>query len=423
MAAQNFNTSNSLKAQMEYNMSRSVEDLSSSIDNIRNTLEKGMYAGSPEMMSQLSSKLWSDASNAKNSLAQLPVAELHLENTYKFLSQVGNYSKSLAEKYSAGEQLTEEDRKNLSALSEYASSLSENMWKVERQITDGKLSFEKTGSGIKGAENGEEPQYITEGFNDFEEGFDNYPTLIYDGPFSDHIMEKQPEMLKGEKEISVEAALKKAIKASGEQQLSHSDTNDENGKMPSYVFSKDNVTVAVTKNGGYLSYMMNYRNVENRSITATQSVEAARRYLESLGIENMTDTYYEIRGNVCTINFAAKQDDTVLYTDLIKVSVAMDNGDITGFDARGYITNHTERSFSTPKLSKSQAADKISDSLTISDGRLCVIPSEGTNEVYCYEFSCRTEKGNEVLVYINADTGKEEQILLLKISENGTLTV
>ena len=31
--------------------------------------------------------------------------------------------------------------------------------------------------------------------------------------------------------------------------------------------------------------------------------------------------------------------------------------------------------------------------------------------------------GRQMLVYINADTGKEEQILLLEISENGTLTV
>lgn len=124
-------------------MTRNVEDLSAEIDNIKNTLYKGMYAGTPEMMTQLSSKLWSDASTAKASLAELPVSELHLENTYKFLSQVGNFSKSLAKRYSDGETLTEDDRKSLKTLGEYADRLADNMWKVEQRITNGELSLKK----------------------------------------------------------------------------------------------------------------------------------------------------------------------------------------------------------------------------------------------------------------------------------------
>ena len=423
MAAQGMHSTNVMKSQLEYNMTRSVEDLSASIDNIKNTLNKSMYAGTPQMMSQLSSKLWSDASNAKVSLAQLPVAELHLENTYKFLSQVGNYSKSLAERYSDGEALSEEDKNNLAALSEYATTLSENMWKVEQRINNGELSYEKAASGIQGTDNNNQPQYITEGFTDFEEGYDNYPTLIYDGPFSDHIMEKQPEMLKNAQEVTLDAAQKSAEKACGTTGLIHSDSTDEQGKMPSYVFTKDNITVAVTKAGGYVSYMMNYRAVENRAISASDAVLKAQDYLKKLGIENTVKTYYEINGNVCTVNFAGMQSDAVLYTDLIKVSVAMDNGEITGFDARGYLTNHTERTINTPSLTKSEAQSKLSAALRVNSSRLAIIPSSGTNELYCYEFSCQTNEGEQILVYINADTGKEEQILLLQISENGTLTV
>ena len=57
------------------------------------------------------------------------------------------------------------------------------------------------------------------------------------------------------------------------------------------------------------------------------------------------------------------------------------------------------------------------------DADLCVIPSGGMNEIFCYEVQCVGESGQNVLVYINAITGQEEQILLLKISQNGTLTV
>lgn len=422
-AVLNMNSSEQYRRSFEQNMTRNVEDLSAEIDNIKNTLYKGMYAGTPEMMTQLSSKLWSDASTAKSSLAQLPVSELHLENTYKFLSQVGNFSKSLAKRYSDGEALSKDDRKSLKTLSEYADRLAENMWNVEKRINSGELSFEKAVTEVQGAENNEEPSYITEGFTDFEEGYDNYPTLIYDGPFSDHILEKEPEMLKGTTEVTLSDALKKAEKACGTTGLTHSDSNDEQGKMPSYIFTKDSTTIAVTKYGGYLSYMLGDRKVSTRSLTALESVGKAKEYLTMLGINHITDTYYEISGNVCTVNFAGTENDIIMYTDLIKVSVAMDNGDILSFDGRGYITNHKKRNLSEPKITAEQARKKISTELIVTDTSIAVVPSAGTNELYCYEFHCTSPDGRQMLIYINADTGREEQILLLEISENGTLTV
>lgn len=422
-AVLNMNSSEQYRRSFEQNMTRNVEDLSAEIDNIKNTLYKGMYAGTPEMMTQLSSKLWSDASTAKSSLAQLPVSELHLENTYKFLSQVGNFSKSLAKRYSDGEALSKDDRKSLKTLSEYADRLAENMWKVEKRINSGKLSFEKAVTEVQGAENNEEPSYITEGFTDFEEGYDNYPTLIYDGPFSDHILEKEPEMLKGTTEVTLSDALKKAEKACGTTGLTHSDSNDEQGKMPSYIFTKDSTTIAITKYGGYLSYMLGDRKVSTRSLTALESVGKAKEYLTMLGINHITDTYYEISGNVCTVNFAGTENDIIMYTDLIKVSVAMDNGDILSFDGRGYIANHKKRNLSEPKITAEQARKKISTELTVTDTSIAVVPSAGTNELFCYEFHCTSPDGRQMLIYINADTGREEQILLLEISENGTLTV
>ena len=100
---------------IEYSYLRAVEDLSAAADNITATLEKGIYSGTPEMLSSLSSKLWRESTAAKAALSQLPTAELQLENTYKFLSQVGNYALSLSEKVRDGEKLTEDQYKKLSS--------------------------------------------------------------------------------------------------------------------------------------------------------------------------------------------------------------------------------------------------------------------------------------------------------------------
>ena len=415
IAVRENNRAETTQTQLQYGYMRAVEDLSLSLDNIKTTLSKGFYSNSPTMMTQLSAKLWSEASAAKAALAQLPVEELNLEQTYKFLSQVGNYSKSLSEKFSGGEELSGDEKENLKTLYGYAEDLSNKMWQMERRIENGELSF--TDINTSGAQS----VSVTEGFTDFEEGFSNYPTLIYDGPFSDHILEKEPLMVKGKQEVTKEQAAEKAKQASGADSLVISD--EEGGKMPSYVFENTNTVVSVTKQGGFFSYMLKYRSVGEPSLSATQATAVAKDYMKTLGIENMTETYYELNGGMCICNFAGTQNGVVLYTDLIKIGVALDDGEILSFDARGYITNHTTRDLDTPSITEEEAAAKLSKTLNIMETNLCVIPSDGMNERYCYEFLCTEPDGKQVLVYINADSGEEEQILLLQISGNGRLTV
>ncbi|MCM1335884.1 MAG: germination protein YpeB [Bacteroides sp.] len=405
---------------LEYSYLRAVEELSLNLDNIRNNLEKGMYTNSVSMLSNLSGKLTSDAATAKSALSQLPVQELNLEKTNRFLSQVGNYAKSLADRCAGGERLTEEDQSNLAALYQYSLDLSESMWTVEERIRSGEITFDRV-SGASGTFDAEQPATITDGFQDFETLDNSYPTLIYDGPFSDHIMEKEPLMLKEEKEIGEEEALRRAAALTGAENLRAS--GEESGKMPSYVFENDDVTVAVTKAGGYFSYMISSRPVGKQAITAGEARERAEDYLEKMGIRNAEDTYYEIQGGVCIVNFAAEQNDVTLYTDLIKVGVALDDGEILSFDLRGYLTNHTIRDLPQAKISEEHAVSLVSPNLEVLGASLCVIPSSGQNELFCYEVKCVGADGQNVLVYINAVTGREEQILLLKIGAGGTLTV
>jgi hypothetical protein len=53
---------------------------------------------------------------------------------------------------------------------------------------------------------------------------------------------------------------------------------------------------------------------------------------------------------------------------------------------------------------------------------MAVIPLESKREVLCYEFKGKFDDKN-FLVYINAETGQEEKILLLLETPNGILTM
>lgn len=403
---------------------RAVEDLSQATENITNTLSKELCAGTSQMQSKLSAKLLSDAATAKASLSQLPVSELSLANTNKFLSQVGNYAVYLSEKSADGEQISQKEYDNLKLLYEYSAKLSDNMWTIEQMLSAGRISPQEVVLSLQQADisNSDVPS-VTDGFLEFEEGFENYPTLIYDGPFSDHLMNKTPKLLKGLEEISEGGAKAVAARSLGVTVDALKRLSDEEGNMPSYYFSTDTASVCITKRGGLIAYMLKSRNPSVSNISAKDAISKADKYLDRLDIDDMAVTYYETLGNVCTINYAYVQDNVTMYSDLIKVKVALDNGEILGFDARGFISSHHERELSSPKLTKAQAGRSVSEHLSIESVRLCVIPLKDTTEGYCYEFKCKSSDGRQVLVYIDCMTGKELEILMLYESEGGVLAM
>ena len=132
--------------------------------------------------------------------------------------------------------------------------------------------------------------------------------------------------------------------------------------------------------------------------------------------------YYSIYDGICTVNYAYEEDGVIYYADLIKVSVALDTGKLTGLDARNYLMNHKERSLPQVSLDKQEAEGMLMSGLGVLDCRLAVIPLDTGKEAYCYELHCRDKDKKEMLIYINALTGKQEDLLILLYSDGGVLT-
>lgn len=409
---------------LEYQYMKSVSDLGAHLQNIDSDLSKILVAGTPQMLSAVSSKLWRESGFAKDLISGLPIQYLDLQNTNKFLSQVGDYCVSISREAAGGAKIDAEQRKNLKSLKEYSQTMLSEVLAVADAVQTGSLSLIKAEDNLNHEfDGGIAPANIAEGFNDFEEGFTAYPTLIYDGPFSDHIMQKEPEKIKGANNITKSQAKAKVSEILELPSENIEEGNDEDSKLPSYVFYAGDTSVSITKKGGYLSYLLKSRMVDEPTLSDNDAISRAMAFLNKLGIMSMQSTYYEISNNVLTVNLAYSQDGILMYTDLIKIGVALDNGEILSFDARGFLVNNHSRSFDTPKLTQEQAQESLSPELSVESAQLCVIPSGGLNEIFCYEFKCSAFDNQPVLVYVNANTGSEEQILLLLISENGQLTI
>lgn len=417
-AAVNYSHARQYRILLEDSYAASLSTLSTSLSGISSALQKGRYAASPTQISYLAASLWKDASAAKSALGCLPVGELHLDHTNEYLSQVGDYAMALSRKSVAGAEISRREREEFSQLYRYGLTLADQVNTLENDITQNAVTMETIKDEIVQMNTaGAQPQgsdtNTADAFAALEESFSGYPELVYDGPFSTHIAKRSPAMLEETGMTTPEAALQRAADAADVEPTTLQRGDDEHSPLACYTFYGEDTWIGVTQQGGHIVYVMRSRLPQQQTIEPYEAIELAREYARFAGYPGTQPTFYEISGNVCTISLVAMQGDVVLYPDLIKVDIAMDNGEVLGFDARGYLYNHMQRPLMTPALAAEGAQASISDALTPERTRLAVIPTAGQNEVYCWEVSAISEEGERVLVYINANTGVEEQILLL----------
>ena len=120
-------------------------------------------------------------------------------------------------------------------------------------------------------------------------------------------------------------------------------TNIATGPVPVHKFNNDNSTVAITQAGGYLLYLRTDRIIDNEKLNHSQAIEKAKLFLSQIGFDETKESYYYTENGICVIDFTGVSGDIICYNELIKVGVALDNGEIILYEGAGYIYNHTER--------------------------------------------------------------------------------
>mgnify|MGYP002508184728 FL=1 len=399
---------------------RALCELDTYISNINTNLQKGAYANTPTMLGTMASQLRREATGAKSSLAVLPLSETRLDNTYKFLSQIGDFVTALSKKVEQGETISDEEREQMFALLRFSETLTKDISNMRQQLFDGYLDFESAESTLE--QKDEQIASLSQNMEDAEQSLTEYPSLLYDGPFSDHINQRDAALLQDKAEITKEEALKKAAEILGLAESDVTFLSEENDTTAAYCFSGGDRTVAVTKKGGYLLYLLSGQFVGESKLEYADARKYASEFLNNNGFFDMQESYYTVSDGICTINYAYRDGEYICYPDLIKISVSLEDGKILSADCRGYVMNHKARTPVTPALTAAEAQKKVSPLLTVTDTRLAVIPTESMGERTAYEFHCKNKDGTEFLVYINTVTGYEDDILLLLYSDDGVLT-
>lgn len=405
-------------------------ELVSGVTDMDSALQKSLLVTSPSMAGAVCTEVFGKAETVKMAMGLLPYAATDLEKTSGFVGKVGDYAYALSRKAAKGESFTQEERDNLRALSETAALLAQNLNAMQDELGSGLVSREQYAKTIRDYDESEGeflPQTLGDGISAVEQEFPEVPTLIYDGPFSEHIEGVKPFMLEGQAEIDETSGRRATANFLGVRPEQVYPTGELNGDIPALCYETElrgNVTrVAVSRQGGVVYQVIGSRPVEQARLSAKEALDAAKKVLERRGYAGMRESYYMVNNNILTANFAYAQNDVVCYPDLIKVSIALDDGSLHGFEAVGYVKAHRQREIPAPAVSEEAARAKIPQDIELLGTRLTIIPSPGENELFCYEFECRDANEQKFIVYVNALTGEQEKIFILLQDENGALTL
>jgi len=416
---------------MTNNYQHAFDELVTAVGEMDSALQKSVYATTPELAAAVCTEVFGKAMTAQMSLGVLPFSTYELERTAGFISRVGDYAFALSRAAASGNGISDEQREGLKALADTASVLSANMKNLQTDMLDGVLTMDelyKTESTLDAAEKTEISETIGSSMRLIEQEFPELPSLIYDGPFSNHLSESEPKMLVGAESIDENAGREIAA---GFLRIGHTrvyPAGRSEGELPCLIYGveRDNgdvISVAVTEKGGKVLSMLSSHRAGEPSLEMEQGLSRAGDFLRSRGYKDMEPTYHMLQGGVLTVNFAYTAGGVTHYPDLIKVAVAMDTGEVCGFEALGYISSHTERSLPEPAIGEEEAAGALPGELSVLRSSLALIPTASGEEKFCREFVCENGNEQKFIIYVNTQTGEQEKILILLEDENGSLTL
>lgn len=410
-------TANEYSIQLENVYQKNLYDLVESVNNTETKLSNILAASEGSLQKKLLMEVSQNAELAENSISSLPISQNSLADSVKFINQMSGYTQTLADKLAQGGELTKTDLKTLNELHESVVDMKTQINKFVKKVQKN-YSILQESVNLDGDFNN-----FTIDISTLRDDNVDYPTMIYDGPFSNAELDETVKGLKGEilnkeecqKEVEKAFNNYAAIDYSGEinsrfETFTYHVTNTDNQKL----------FVQVSKIGGHIITVSGASsNMQDKKIGYDDAKKIALDFAAENGIEYAEVVWHDQIGNDVYLNIAPSLNGIILYPDLIKVKVDLSTSTIIGYDASSYFANHIVRSIKGPTKSADSYKNKISKNFEIKSTKTVLAPLDYGREVVCFEYECLRD-GATYYIYLNADTGKEENVLKVIQTTDGS---
>ncbi len=406
------------KDDLEHVYERSLHDLVDSVNNAEIKLSKVLASSTSTYQKKLLLEVSQNANEASTNMGMLPLSQNDIQENVKMINQISGYTQTLSEKLAKGGSLTQAEIDTLEDIYQNIVQMKNELNKIIRKVENG-YSIVDNSMNLDTDGN-----LFTRDFAAIHDVDVDYPTMIYDGPFSDSVVNSEVKGLSGAA-VSREEAQNKAEQCF-KNLASIEFQGDANGRFETYNFRAKNsdeemLFIQVTKIGGHI-LTVSGAGQDDRSITLdkAQAQELAIDFVKNNGIANPQVVWTDTIVDQAYFNIAPVQNGVVLYPDLVKVKVDLSSGTVVGYDATTYFTNHTARTIASAQGSIKDAEVKVPSKFVVKGRRTVLAPLDYNREVLCYEFET-TYNDSTYYFYINAVTGEEENILKVIETDKGNL--
>ena len=404
------------EVQLENVYQKSMYDFVDSVNNAETNLSKILVSNNSDYQSGIMIDVANNMNLAQQSLSNLPLSDGSVSDSIKFINQVNGYMEITSNKLAKGDELSPDDKKNLAEIKDSLLRIKENVNDLFDTTKDG-YSILGNSFDMVGDKNA-----FTVKFSNLKSEDVDYPTMIYDGPFSDSQTNVNIKGLTGN-EVSENEAYNVVLN-SFDNLYNVKFLGEINSKIQTYNYkaqttSKNNLYVQVSKIGGHIITVSGMSGSNMDNVTVDSAEDIAVRFAKDNGVENAECVWKDVLDGSAYFNIAPVEKGIILYPDLVKVKVDLDNGTIIGYDSSTYFTNHTKRMLDGVSVSEDKAKETLPTDFMFEKGRLCLCPLEYSREVLCYEFLGQ-KNGEIYYFYVNAQNGQEENVLKVIETQDGS---
>ena len=377
----------------------SFQEMVGAVDAMSKALEKSLYATDGSMCSSICAQIYAGSQAAQATMATLPFSTQELERISGFVGLAGDYAYTLCRE-AAVNGFTDEQRQNLSAMAETAGTFAEALRTLQNNLNDGIISMDSRERELANVGIDSELTRLSAELKNTESQFPEGEQLVYDGKYS-YEEEKQYQAVSEEQTRQSAAEF---LHVSPEQlRLEY---EYEGGGRRCY--SLDSRSICTDAMG--VETMTDSRLVSERKIDTGAAEQIAAEFLQRAGFENMQLSESREHGALAAMCFVCTQEDAACLDSCVNIAIALDDGSVYAFDATGMRTSDEKLQWT---VTKEEAEQNLPAGLSLLESRKVSYKSPGGSSVPCYELKCSNEKGGEVKLYINAETGKQQEIVIL----------
>lgn len=404
------------RAEAQYQ--KSFHELVWGVDTINSNLAQTLVTSSPEQIMGSLTNIWRESFGAQANLASIPVTMVELDKTQKLLDDISSYSYFLLKENNIEQKkLTEKEWNKIQELYDRSVAVCDDLSEMEASVLNNNISF--VDMETRALRRGETltNHVIVDGFTNIENKVKAYPEMQFDEGIQK--LEREPRPIEG-KDITEEEALEIARDFLNKLSGTVSSVEiafDANGKIPTYGVSglrgEANIPtyVEVTKKGGHVIEMYMNRRIQEGTLEIEEAERKAREFLTSLNLDNLELVEVDSNSDTAIFTFVPTEDGVLLYSDMVKAQVALDNGEILSFNQTSYLSYHHQRNTERSTLEAQEITIDMNPNFKILQTRLALVPNEfETKEILSYEI--RGQINNETFIlFVDANTGEDVRVV------------